>query len=130
MGSKFARRSLAARPLDPEKRIIVGYVSSVFRIHSAAHAFLPLLRSHDNASFLIYCYSCWPTRDELTDTFQSLADVWLDAAHFADDELADRVDADGVDILVDLSGHTTGNRLGVFARKPAPVQVTAWGSGT
>jgi predicted O-linked N-acetylglucosamine transferase (SPINDLY family) len=62
--------------------------------------------------------------------FQSLADVWVDAANLSDDELADRIQADGVDILVDLSGYTTGNRMAVFARKPAPVQVTAWGSGT
>jgi predicted O-linked N-acetylglucosamine transferase (SPINDLY family) len=130
IGSKFGRRKLAAQPLDPEKRIVVGYVSSDFRKHSAAYAFLPVLRSHDKANFQINCYSSWPKRDSLTAVFQSLADVWIDALCLSDDELADRIQADGVDILVDLSGHTTGNRLGVFARKPAPVQVTAWGHGT
>jgi predicted O-linked N-acetylglucosamine transferase (SPINDLY family) len=130
VGSKFPRRQLAARPLDPQKRIVVGYVSSDFRNHSAAFAFFPVLQSHDKANFQIYCYSCSPTRDSLTAVFQSLADVWVDAVALSDDELADRIQADGIDILVDLSGHTTGNRLGVFARKPAPVQVTAWGSGT
>jgi predicted O-linked N-acetylglucosamine transferase (SPINDLY family) len=130
VGSKFPRRQLAARPLDPQKRIVVGYVSSDFRNHSAAFAFFPVLQSHDKANFQINCYSCSPTRDSLTAVFQSLADVWVDAVALSDDELADRIQADGIDILVDLSGHTTGNRLGVFARKPAPVQVTAWGSGT
>jgi predicted O-linked N-acetylglucosamine transferase (SPINDLY family) len=130
VGSKFPRRQLAARSLDPQRRLVVGYVSSDFRTHSAAFAFFPVLRSHDRASFQINCYSCSPTRDSLTAEFQSLADVWVDALALSDDELADRIQADGVDILVDLSGHTTGNRLGVFARKPAPVQVTAWGSGT
>ena len=130
IGSKFPRRKLAPRPLDPEKRIVVGYVSSDFRTHSAAFAFLPVLRSHDKASFQVNCYSCSPKQDSLTAVFQSAADVWVDAATLSDDELADRIQADGVDILVDLSGYTTGNRIGVFARKPAPIQVTAWGSGT
>ncbi len=130
IGSKFGRRKLAARPLDPQKRIVVGYVSSDFRAHSAAFAFLPVLRSHDKANFQINCYSCSPLRDLVTAVFQSLADVWVDAVSLSDDELADRIQADGVDVLVDLSGHTAGNRLCVFARKPAPVQVTAWGHGT
>ncbi len=130
IGSKFARRKLAARPLDPQKRIVVGYVSSDFRTHSAAFAFLPVLRSHDKANFQINCYSSSPTRDSLTAVFQSLADVWVEAAAVSDVELADRIQADGVDVLVDLSGYTAGNRLNVFARKPAPVQVTAWGHAT
>jgi predicted O-linked N-acetylglucosamine transferase (SPINDLY family) len=130
IGSKFARRKLAARSLDPQKRIVLGYVSSDFRTHSAAFAFLPVLRSHDKANFQINCYSCSPLRDSLTDVFRSLADVWVDALGLSDDELADRIQADGVDILIDLSGHTTGNRMNVFARKPAPVQVTAWGHAT
>jgi predicted O-linked N-acetylglucosamine transferase (SPINDLY family) len=130
IGSKFPRRKIAARSLDPQKRIVVGYVSSDFRNHSAALAFLPVLRSHDKANFQINCYSCSPIQDSQTAVFQSLADVWVDAVRLSDDELADRVQADGVDVLVDLSGHSTGNRLGVFARKPAPIQVTAWGHAT
>jgi predicted O-linked N-acetylglucosamine transferase (SPINDLY family) len=130
IGSKFRRRKLAARPLDPDKRIVVGYVSSDFRTHSAAFAFLPVLRSHDKANFQINCYSCLPVRDSLTDVFQSLADVWVDAQGLSDDELADRIQADGVDILVDLSGYTRGNRMGVFARKPAPIQASGWGHPT
>ena len=66
----------------------------------------------------------------MTEQCRSLADRWVDAVQFSDEELADRIQSDHIDILVDLSGHTTGNRLMVFARKPAPVQVTAWGSGT
>jgi predicted O-linked N-acetylglucosamine transferase (SPINDLY family) len=130
VGSKFPRRRLDGHSHDPDKRIVLGYVSSDFRTHSAAFAFLPVLRAHDKARFQINCYSSSTSKDAFTTIFQSLADVWVDAVHFSDDELADRIQADRVDILVDLSGYTTGNRMPVFARKPAPVQVTAWGSGT
>ncbi len=130
IGSKFARCKLAPRLLDPEKRIVVGYVSGDFRRHSAAFAFFPVLRAHDKANFQINCYSCSPTQDSLTAAFQSLADVWVDAVSLSDDELADRIQTDGVDVLVDLSGYTAGNRLNVFARKPAPIQITAWGHAT
>lgn len=130
IGAKFARRKLAVRSRDPEKRIVVGYVSSDFRTHSAAFAFLPVLRSHDKRNFQINYYSCSSIRDSLTEVFRTHADVWVDALSLSDDELSDRIQADGVDILVDLSGYTAGNRLNVFARKPAPVQVTAWGHAT
>ena len=130
IGSKFARRKLVARSLDPKKRIVVGYVSSDFRTHSAAFAFLPVLRSHNKTNFQINCYSGSPVQDSMTEVFRSLADVWIDGSSLSDDELADRLQADGVDILVDLSGHSSGSRLNVFARKPAPVQVTAWGHAT
>ncbi len=130
VGAKFPRRTLTARSLDPDRRIVVGYVSADFRMHSAAFAVLPVLRGHDKAQVQVNCYSSSPRSDAFTATFQALADVWVDAASLSDDELADRIQEDGVDILVDLSGYTTGTRMPVFARKPAPIQVTAWGSGT
>jgi predicted O-linked N-acetylglucosamine transferase (SPINDLY family) len=130
VGAKLPRCKLGARSLDPDRRIVIGYVSSDFRTHSAAFAFLPVLRSHDKAQFQVNCYSSSTSKDDFTTIFQSIADVWVDAVHLSDDELASRIQADGVDILVDLSGYTTGNRIPVFARKPAPIQVTAWGSGT
>src|SRR5207247_30582 len=107
-----------------------GYVSSDFRRHSAALCFMAVLGNHDKAAFEIVCYSCSPLRDELTEQFERNADKWVDAAHLSDDELTERIKADKVDILVDLSGYTAGNRLTVFARKPAPIQVTAWGHAT
>ncbi|MGY3450393.1 O-linked N-acetylglucosamine transferase family protein [Bradyrhizobium sp. USDA 4353] len=130
VGSKFPRRTLAPRALDPNRRIIVGYVSADFRMHSAAFAFLPVLRGHDKTQVQVNCYSTSPRHDTFTANFKSIADVWVEASNLSDDELADRIQADGVDILVDLSGYTTGTRMPVFARKPAPIQVTAWGSGT
>ena len=130
IGVKVSRREQQRSMPDPNKRIVVGYVSSDFRFHSAALAFRPVLRHHDRRAFEIICYSCSPLHDHVTEECKSLVDRWVDAWQFSDDELADRIRSDGVDILVDLSGHTAGNRLTVFARKPAPIQVTAWGAGT
>lgn len=130
IGVKTPQRELPRTIPDPNKRIVVGYVSSDFRDHSAALGFKPVLLNHDRLAFEIICYSCSPLYDEVTEECRSVVDGWVDAAQFSDDELADRIQSDRVDILVDLSGHTSGNRLNVFARKPAPIQVTAFGSGT
>ncbi|MFB6448957.1 tetratricopeptide repeat protein [Bradyrhizobium tunisiense] len=130
IGARLPQRKLAPRQFDPDRRIVVGYVSAEFWYHSAAFGLLPVLRHHDRAQFEIVCYSCSPTRDEMTVRFKSLADVWVDASQLSDEELADRIEADKVDILIDVSGHTTGNRLPVFARKPAPIQVTGFGHAT
>ena len=130
IGSRLPRAELVERDLDPERRIVVGYVSSDFRDHSAALGFMPILRHHDHTQFEVIAYSCSPLRDGTTDCFRPLVDRWVDAWELADERLADRIQADKVDILVDLSGHSAGHRLGLFARKPAPIQVTAVGSVT
>ncbi|CCE00194.1 tetratricopeptide repeat protein [Bradyrhizobium sp. STM 3809] len=130
IGSRLERRSLGVRNIDPDRRLVVGYVSSDFRDHSAAFAFLPILRHHDRARFDILAYSCSPTKDAKTDLCRSLVDRFVDASLWSDDKLADQIQADKVDILVDLSGHSAGHRLTMFARKPAPVQVSAVGSVT
>lgn len=132
IGAKLPQRQLAARNLDPDRRIVVGYVASEFRNHSAALALLPVLRHHDHEKFEIIAYSCSTVEDSITAECRSLADRWVDGWQLSDDRLADRIEQDQVDILVDISGHSAGNRLLVFARKPAPIQVTAFGhaSGT
>jgi predicted O-linked N-acetylglucosamine transferase (SPINDLY family) len=132
VGSKIAAKSKFshANPPAGARRLVLGYVSSDFNHHSAATAFKPVLRNHDKTRFQVFCYSCSFKEDEFTHEFRRLADVWRDAAQWSDDRLAGQIHADKVDILVDLSGHSTGHRLGVFARKPAPVQVTAWGHAT
>jgi len=130
VGKKFPRRQLAGIDRDPDRRLVVGYVSADFRDHSAAQTFKPVLRHHDRTRFEIICYSGAAVVDAVTDEFRQLADRWRETAQLSDNELANQIQADKVDILVDLSGHTDGNRLGVFARKPAPVEVTAWGMVT
>jgi len=130
IGAKIPRRQLGERNLDPERRLVVGYVSSDFRGHSAALGFMPLFHHRDRRNFEIIGYSSYPTADETTEQCRSLTDRWIDAWELSDDRLADRIQADQVDILVDLSGHSAGNRLAVFARKPAPIQVSAIGHVT
>jgi len=116
--------------LDPQRRIVVGYISSDFRNHSAATSFKPVLKYLDKAQFETVCYSCSPVRDSITEEFEKLADRWHDASQWDNGRIAEQVIADRIDILVDLSGHTDGNRLCVMSRKPAPIQVHGWGHGT
>ena len=112
---------------DPAKRIKVGYVSPDFRRHSVAYFIEPLLTRHDHARFDVFCYSTSVLRDRVTERLETLADHWVGARGLSDDALAERIRADGIDILVDLSGHAAGNRLLMFARKPAPIQITWFG---
>jgi predicted O-linked N-acetylglucosamine transferase (SPINDLY family) len=130
ISARVPQRKLAPRQLDPDRRIVIGYLSAEFWYHSAAFGLLPVLRHHDHANFEVICYSCSPTRDAVTAEFRSAADVWVDAWQMFDDQLADRIEADKVDILIDVSGHSSGNRLQVFARKPAPIQATGFGHAT
>jgi predicted O-linked N-acetylglucosamine transferase (SPINDLY family) len=132
IGSKIAAERLPRHDndRDPARRIVLGYVSAEFRQRSAAYSFRPVLQNHDKTRFEVICYSGSPTVDAVTDSFRHSADRWRDALQWSDDRLADCIRADKVDILIDLSGHTDGNRLRTFAHKPAPIQVTAWGHAT
>jgi len=132
VGAEIFERSTAPHDndRDPARRIVLGYVSSDFRQRSPAFAFRPVLSNHDKSRFEVVCYSGTEREDAVTSTFKAVADRWRDVLRLSDDELADCIRADKVDILIDLSGHTGGNRLRVFARKPAPIQVHAWGFGT
>jgi protein O-GlcNAc transferase len=116
-----------ANPRDPYKRLVVGYVSGDFRDHAAAGVIEPILAAHDKNAIDLVLYSNNPSDDTRTDRFKAIAGRWRDWRSVSDDDAAQGVRADGVDILVDLSGHTGGNRLPVFARKPAPIQMTGWG---
>ncbi len=113
---------------DPgRRRLRIGYVSPDFRAHSVAYFFEPLLNAHDRTAYEIICYANVRQPDTATERLQGLGDKWQNIVHMADDRVADLVREDGVDILVDLAGHTAHNRMLVFARKPAPVQVTYLG---
>jgi protein O-GlcNAc transferase len=109
------------------RRLKIGYVSADFRNHALASFFEQVIENHDHSKFETYCYYNHTIQDYVTERLRKLSDHWLQCTSLNDEQLASRIQADGIDILVDLSGHTAGNRLPVFARKPAPVQVTWMG---
>ncbi len=100
-------------------------MSADFRKHAVATFFLPLLdRPRSRRAFEVFCYYNQPRGDEVTARIQSLAEHFLPVAGMPDRALAERIRQDGIDVLVDLDGHTADNRLPLFFLRPAPVQAT------
>jgi predicted O-linked N-acetylglucosamine transferase (SPINDLY family) len=125
--AKFAAAILPLRnDRNPNRRLRVGYVSPDFREHVVGRNVLPILQRHDHANFEIFCYANHAHPDDFTRQFRESADGWRDISRAEDDAIAQMIRNDGIDILIDLAGHTSHNRLLVFARKPAPIQAT-WG---
>ncbi len=109
----------------PERPLRIGYVSPDFRYHALCHFSLPVFRHHDAAQFQVYAYDLRGERDRATHLHRAHVAHWRDVAGLSDEAIAAQIRTDQVDILVDLAHHMARNRLPVFARKPAPVQV-AW----
>ncbi|OGA50761.1 MAG: hypothetical protein A3G25_14150 [Betaproteobacteria bacterium RIFCSPLOWO2_12_FULL_63_13] len=118
-----SRAPLALRRAPParKQRLRIGYISKDLVRHSVAYFIEPVMAHHDHDRFEIYCYSNHPKPDEVSERIKARADHWRDIAFMADDDLFRQIVADGIDILIDLSGHTSGNRLALLARKPAPI---------
>lgn len=108
----------------PNRRLRIGYVSPDFRGHVVGYNMLPLLARHHPAEFEVFCYAQVNRPDAITERFQACVSHWCDTKGLTDEQLAARIRADQIDILVDLTLHMENQRLRVFARKPAPVQVT------
>jgi protein O-GlcNAc transferase len=132
-GARFASQHRAiAQPRSPSasgdrERLRVGFISADFRMHSVAHFFEPIVsaRNRDACAFVLYSNS--DDRDSITQRLRACADLWRDVFQLNDDALIQSIRADRIDVLVDLSGHTAGNRLSVFARRAAPVQISYLG---
>lgn len=106
------------------QRLRIGYVSADLRKHSVAYFIEPLLERHDPERFEVTCYFSHRDADAVTERLKQLAHRWRDVADLDDAQLLRSIADDGIDLLVDLNGHTAGGRLGVFARRAAPVQAT------
>jgi protein O-GlcNAc transferase len=107
-----------ARPLR------IGYVSGDFRNHPVAYFIESIITAHDREAADVFCYGNTAVGDATTARIAEAADHWCDISALTDHDAAHRIAEDAIDILIDLSGHTAGNRLTMFARKPAPIQCT------
>ncbi len=117
-----------ANNCDPNRRLRIGYISADLREHSAAKVFGGVLTQYDRSQFDVIAYSNFNGKDDrYTELFKNNVTVWRSIVAVPDESVVQMIRDDNIDILVDLSGHTAGNRLLVFARKPAPIQITALG---
>jgi predicted O-linked N-acetylglucosamine transferase (SPINDLY family) len=126
-GAPALRRSTgqpSGRPLR------IGLVSGDLRRHSVAFFIEPLLRGCDRRRLSFSAYSTGEQPDAVSERLRTLCDHWAAVGTVDDDTLAQRVAEDGIDVLVDLAGHTAGGRLGLFARRPAPLQLSYLGYPT
>ncbi|MGE3781197.1 MAG: tetratricopeptide repeat protein [Alphaproteobacteria bacterium] len=114
----------------PGRRLRIGYVSSHLRYDNSTYSFGEVILNHDADRFETFCYSDTLHEDDATAILRERVDHWHRTRDLSDDQLSELIRSDRIDILIDCLGHMAGNRLLVFARKPAPVQVTAWGEVT
>jgi len=128
-GEQHAPRAEAVeRPFsndaDPNRRLRIGYLSSYFRDHCQALFTIPLFSNHDHRWFEIFGYSDVVAPDAITARLQGHTDGWRQTTGLDDSAVAAMIRQDKIDLLVDLTLHMADHRLGVFAEKPAPIQVT------
>ena len=112
------------RDQTPDRKLKIGYVSPDLRQHAVASFFAPVLNAHHRDRVEVFCYAELKRTDEMTATLGNLSDHWRETKGLSDRQVASLIAEDGIDILVDLAGHTAGNRLPVFAYRPAPIQAT------
>ncbi len=109
---------------EPDRLLRLGFVSPHFDEHPVGSFLIRVLENLDSMQAEVVCYSTSTVKDQMTTRFQAVAHQWCDVADLSDEALADQIRSDRIDILFDLAGHTGSNRLLVFARKPAPIQIT------
>jgi protein O-GlcNAc transferase len=120
-------REIAVQNRNPSKRLRIGYLSPDFRQHSVAYFIFPVIEAHDRSRVEVACYSTSNQEDSLTEKIRSACDLWRQVYRAPDEELAQLIAQDEIDVLVELSGHTNDNRLPMLARRAAPVQMTYLG---
>ena len=133
LGDAILKGTPSGQPIKAEPnaespaKLRVGFVSGDFRAHSVAHFFEPILSARDHGEFSYILYSNYHAADAVSERLRAYADGWRDIWQLTDDALIEQIRPDRIDILVDLSGHTAHNRLAVFARRAAPVQISYLG---
>ena len=109
---------------DPERKIRIGFVSGDIKLHPVARHLRPLVQHMDRSRFELYAYNNFNVHDEVTEEFKSLFCYWRNIHELSDEKVTEMVRLDTIDILFDLSGYTGHSRLLLFARKPAPIQIS------
>ncbi len=129
-GDRFPdpKPDFGAHDRNPDRRLRIGYVSPDFRSHSSRFYFWPLFCNHDKGAFELFAYSNVEREVAWTRLFRGQFEHWREIRGVGDEAVASLVKEDGIDILVDLCGHMQDERLGLFARRPAPIQATWLGS--
>lgn len=120
-------RPIIARNLEPTRQLRIAYLSPDFRCHSVAYFMLPILEAHDRSRVEVVCYSTSNYDDHVTRRIRAACDQWRFCYRTPDEELAEMIGRDEIDIVVELSGHTADNRLPMLARRVAPIQMTYLG---
>ena len=113
-----------AQPKAPKSKLKIGYVSPDFTEHSIERFLLPTLAHHNHDKFEIFAFAELDKADLITEQYKSYVDHWIRTDGMKDDELVQKIRDMGIDILIDLAGHTRNNRLSIFAQKPAPVSLS------
>jgi predicted O-linked N-acetylglucosamine transferase (SPINDLY family) len=113
-----------ANSRDPDRPLRLGFVSPYFGVHPVGFFLVRPLEHLDRRGFEVVCYEDKVKHDEMNSRFRARAAEWHDVRYLSDEQLASRIREDRIDILFDLTGHNARNRLLVFARKPAPIQIT------
>ena len=113
-----------ANERDPNRRLRIGYLTPSLCSHVLAGNLEPLFRGHRREFVSVHVYAHVPQPDAVTEHLRGLVDAWTFVHTLSDDAVAAQIQADGIDILINPMGHWAGNRLAVFARRPAPVQVS------
>jgi predicted O-linked N-acetylglucosamine transferase (SPINDLY family) len=118
----IARKRIIANPVQVGRRLKLGYVSGDFRQHAVSYFIEQLFGHHDKSKIELFAYSTIGHQDGVTKRLQALVEHWIPLSGVSDAAARDRIEEDQIDVLIDLSGHTAHNRLGIFARRAAPVQ--------
>lgn len=114
----------------PDRKLRIGYLSSDFRNHPVGTNVLPLITSHNRENFEIFCYADVPRPDKITEHFQASADHWRSIEGKSDNDVAEAMRADKIDVLICLAGRFDNNRPLVCAHRAAPVQVSVYDGTT
>ncbi|OGI39148.1 MAG: hypothetical protein A2140_03225 [Candidatus Muproteobacteria bacterium RBG_16_62_13] len=116
-----------AESRDPDRRLRIGYLSPDFRTHSVAFFIEAAFREHDHGQYELYAYSDARSPDIMTEKLSGMVDQWRDTHNLSGERFCNQIIHDRIDILIELTGHTSGNRLSAIACKPAPIQATYLG---